>query len=57
MLNSYFSSVFTNVDTSNVPLIGDVYSGFPISDIRMSDDIVFRKLQELDISKSPGPDG
>jgi len=50
-------SVFTNEDTSNIPLIGEVYSGSPISDITISDDIVFKKLQEQDVSKSPGPDG
>ena len=56
-LNSHFSSVFTNEDISSIPLIDDIYTSSPITDISISDNVLFNKLQNLDTSKSPGPDG
>ena len=56
VFNSHVSSILTNEDNSNIPLIIDVYTGSPITDVSISDNIVFNKLQNSGTSKSPGPD-
>jgi len=35
----------------------DIYASSPITDISISDNVLFNKLQNLDTNKSPGPDG
>jgi len=56
VLNEYFASVFTQEDLSNVPVFPELFEGPPLTDIRVSEEDVYDKLVNLDISKSPGPD-
>ena len=57
VLNQFFSSVFTDEDLSSLPLIADRFDGALLSNIEIHRDDVLKKLCELKISKSPGPDG
>ena len=58
MLNNFFSSVFTLENTENVPYLtpGEKSSGFLLSDLRVTQEAVQKKLRELNPYKSPGPD-
>ena len=55
VLNIYFCSVFTKEDLANIPVINDIYSSSPIIDIPLPDEAIYKKLSQLDPSKSPGP--
>ena len=56
-LNEYFSSVFTQEDLNNIPSFPDVFKGTPMTDLQVSEDGIYNKLCNLDVNKSPGPDG
>ena len=58
-LNSFFASVFTSEDTSNIPDLDEgIYSkGNTIPDIRVTPNAVKNKLLNLNPNKAQGPDG
>ena len=56
ILNNFFSSVFTNEDTSRVPVLS-AYEGSPLENLVFTEDKVKALLDGLNTSSSPGPDG
>ena len=57
LLNSYFSSVFTREDLSNIPNF-EVNEDIPLLDnISISPSMVWREINKLKSEKSTGPDG
>jgi len=58
-LNNFFSSVFTDEDTSNIPDLSDcsLSDGISVSDIIITPEAVKNKLKDLDVTKAQGPDG
>ena len=58
LLNNYFMSVFTLEDLSNLPgskkIVGEDSLG--LRDIAITEEIVFKKLSEINVNKSAGPD-
>ena len=56
-LGNFFSSVFTDEATANIPATYDRLSSSPIKHIEVDEDIILNKLSKLDVTKSPGPDG
>ena len=57
VLNNFFSSVFTNEDTNQMPIFDIRYQGSPITEVVASKDRILKDLKNLNISKSMGPDG
>lgn len=57
MLNAFFSSVFTNEDVNNVPVLEERVDGEELSDTYFTEESIIKQLQKLKISKSSGPDG
>mgnify|MGYP000403395009 CR=1 FL=1 len=57
VLNKFFSSVFTEEATQNIPTLAPQYDGLPLDDIDIQSDTIKKKLLELKISKAAGPDG
>ena len=57
LLNDFFSSVFTNEDTNNVPTIEMKDLRVPYTEIEVNEDIVKKKLSKIKTNKSPGMDG
>lgn len=58
-LNRYFSSVFTTENLHNLPEAERVFQGTLdqcLSEITITEDIVFNKLNALNVNKSHGPD-
>ena len=55
-LNNFFHSVFIMENVHNIPTISAIDNVVPISDIVIDSNIVKNKLDQLDTSKSPGPD-
>jgi len=58
-LNKYFASVFTDMDTANVPAGDRVFRGrddMKINDIDINEEIVRNKLSKLRANKASGPD-
>jgi len=57
LFNNYFSTVFTNEDTTSIPAI-DSTGSTPIPEsIDFTQDIVFDKIMKMHNNKSQGPDG
>ena len=57
LLNSYFSSIFTREDLSNIPNF-EVNEDIPLLDnISISPSMVWREIKKLKSEKSAGPDG
>ena len=58
ILNKFFSSVFTKEDLSNLPNMtaGENSDGIILTDLRVSQEAVHKKLKSLNPNKSPGPD-
>ena len=54
-LNDYFASVFLNENLSNLPTINDKSKGLVLSDIDITVENVLKKLSNLDVNKSMGP--
>ena len=58
ILNEYFTSGFTEEDTSEIPIVPIVYQGNnPLRKIEITVDKVKMKLKKLNSNKSAGPDG
>ena len=58
ILNEYFTSGFTEEDTSEIPIAPIVYRGNnPLRKIEITVDKVKMKLKKLNSNKSAGPDG
>ena len=58
VLNNHFASVFTKEDTTNIPTIQTVNDNIEILDsINITSDKIIKQLNQLNIGKSPGPDG
>ena len=56
-LNSYFSSVFTEEDESNIPdATMRNYNDAPLTSIEFTEESIKSKLLKMDENKSPGPD-
>ena len=59
IFNDYFASVFTVEDRDNIPVAEQIFSGSEsecLSEIFINEDIVFKKLCEINVNKSPGSD-
>ena len=57
LFNDYFSSIFTAEDSSVIPKVCSSASPLVVNSIDITPDIVFDKVMNLQIGKSPGPDG
>ena len=57
ILNSYFSTVFTVEDTSNIPNVPERETARRLEDVIIIEEQVMKKLNELNAYKSFGPDG
>lgn len=57
LLNTFFSSVFTNEKTDVIPTLVDRNFTSDLSDLHISNDMVVKKLNKLNPGKSPGIDG
>ena len=58
VLNQFFASVFTREDLNNVPTLEDRLSSDDVlSDIDITEEMVLKILTDLNVTKSPGPDG
>ena len=58
ILNEYFASVYTEEDTSEIPIVPIVYRGNnPLRKMEITVDKVKMKLKKLSSNKSAGPDG
>ena len=55
-LNDAFNSVFTKEDQNYVLIRENSEFEFPLNDIEINIDVVKRKLKDLKVFKSPGPD-
>src|SRR5579862_9410908 len=60
LLNNYFSRVFTLENTNCIPTPEQIFKGDQIEEglnkIEVTEQIVLKKLCELNINKCPGPD-
>jgi hypothetical protein len=59
IFNDYFASVFTIEDTDFIPEAENIFTGSVsecLSDIDIQENIVYKKLSELNIHKCPGSD-
>ena len=56
-LGNFFSSVFTDEMKTQAPDTYDTFSSTSITNIDINEQIIFNKLNKLDVTKSPGPDG
>ena len=57
-LNEYFTSVYTEEDTSEIPSAPIIYQGNePLRKINITEEMVRNKLKQLKSCKSSGPDG
>ena len=56
VLNTFFSSVFTNEDLSNVPKVDNLSNDMFLTDIIITRDAVKTKLKNLNPAKAMGPD-
>ena len=57
ILNSTFTSVFTRENTKYIPPLDNVFSGAPLQDLSISQQMVENKLSKLKTNKSSGPGG
>ena len=57
ILNSFFASVFTDEDLSDVPVPDNMFDGDKLTDVVFTVEEVAKQLQKLNPTKSPGPDG
>ena len=59
IFNDYFSSVFTVEDRDNIPVAEQIFTGIEsesLNEINIDEDIIFKKLCEINVNKSPGSD-
>ena len=57
MLNTQFSSVFSNEDASHVPDCPDTSQGFKLENTYFDEETVRNKIKKIKVSASSGPDG
>ena len=57
LLNSFFSSVFTEENIENIPEPTAQFAGIPIETIPITTEAVRRKLETVKTDSAPGPDG
>jgi hypothetical protein len=57
VLNSYFSSVFTDEGDDPVPAADNCETGSKLENIRINEKMVMEKLKNLKPAAAPGPDG
>ena len=57
LLNDYFKEAFTEEDTANLPNIPNKNLDSHLSNIDITEDMVYKKLSGLNPNKSAGPDG
>ncbi len=57
LMNRFFTSVFTDEDLTSMPNFDERDYDHPLTDFQITPDMVKKKLQKLNPSKSPGPDG
>jgi len=57
LLNNFFTSVFTQEDTSKIPKLDIIHTGTPLTHIEITPEKVNKKLLHLNVTKSSGPDG
>ena len=57
VLNKFFTSVFTEEDLNNVPMMEPIYTdGMPLNSVQFSAELVKEKIVKLKSSAAPGPD-
>ena len=56
-LNKFFTSVFTRENTSNIPKLGTIHTGTPLTHIEITPEKVEKKPLKLKVTKYAGPDG
>ncbi len=56
-LNNFYKGVFTLEDKDHVPSPTNIFPGPNLMDIEITEDMVKKKLDELNHNKSPGSDG
>ena len=56
-LGIFFSSVFADEMNTQAPDTYDTFSSTSITNIDINEQIILNKLNKLDVTKSPGPDG
>ena len=56
-LNKFFSDVFTDEDTSNIPRFHTEDIRKPLEELKITEEEVKKRLESLNEHKSPGPDG
>ena len=56
MFADYFASIFTAEPNDNFEKLPQLLSTNALPKLSITEDVVFRKLSEINISKSPGPD-
>ena len=56
-LNCYFSSISVQDNLANVPHISEIFTGDILYSIDFTENMTLEKLQRLNPSQSPGPDG
>ncbi len=56
VLSDFFSTVFTDEDTTNIPPFPDRQFNSTLDNIEINRELVLKKLTNLNTSKSPGPD-
>ena len=57
ILNNFFTSVFTGEDHSTMPTVNKKPLKHNLEEMVFTPELVRKKLQELKVNKSPGPDG
>ena len=57
ILNSFFVSVFTKEDISNIPVLTERPVQNTLEDVSFDVSKIFKLLEKLKVDKSPGPDG
>jgi len=56
VLNDFFASVFTEEDLSNIPTINNLHDTQLLEGLEITEEVVLKKLAELNPAKSAGPD-
>ncbi len=49
--------IFTQENTTDIPILPDRNFNEILCDVDISEEIVYKKLKNLNVTKSPGPDG
>ena len=57
VLNDFFSSVFTEEDLSDIPIVNNLSNDMFLSDLIVTEEAVKQKLNKLNTAKAMGPDG